>query len=210
MNQHHPLPSPSAPRIAAALLVMLTGCSVADPVGRTAEDTTAEEEAALTEQAALGGPARQHAPGPKMCQAESDCADACPPGSQGCTCHQVPHGPKLCLPTCAADADCPDLEVGPTLVCMAGVCAPDGPPPPPPGPPGGEGPPLCSNQADCDDGCPEDFAGCACHQPPHGPKICVPTCSADADCPSIGEGFGLNCVDGICAPPMAPPPPPGR
>ena len=58
----------------------------------------------------------------KSCSAQSDCAGACPPGSQGCTCHQSPMG-KVCVPTCTQASDCPVPPMG-ALTCQQGICVP--------------------------------------------------------------------------------------
>ena len=68
--------------------------------------------------------------------------------------------------------------------------------PPPPKP--------CSSEADCDGACPPGSAGCTCAATPHG-QACVPSCSADADCPAV-PGPPLGCDEGVCRPP---PPPEG-
>jgi hypothetical protein len=60
--------------------------------------------------------------GPKSCVTEADCAGACPPGSQGCTCHSAPMG-MVCVPTCSTSADCPMTPMG-ALQCNQGVCTP--------------------------------------------------------------------------------------
>ncbi len=144
-------------------------------------------------------------PGPQPCTAEADCADVCPPGSEACTCHQPPKGSKICVPTCAEDGDCPSVPDGPDLVCITseGICAPPTPPPPPPPPP----PQACRSDEDCAEGCPPGSKGCACHEAPHGETVCVPTCSADADCPALPNGPAMTCLDGgVCAPPPPPEP----
>ena len=66
-------------------------------------------------------------------------------------------------------------------------------------------PPQCSKQEDCANKCPSGSKGCACVAGPEGHKGCVPTCEADADCPSIPE-VQLKCHERICVPP----PPPRR
>jgi hypothetical protein len=62
--------------------------------------------------------------GPKSCTTSAECAGACPPGSQGCTCHQGMTG-LLCLPSCQADADCP-TGTQMALACdtQQGICVP--------------------------------------------------------------------------------------
>lgn len=68
------------------------------------------------------------APPPSPCQADADCAGACPEGSAGCACHSTPHGQKICAPTCGTDADCPSGDGFPPLSCRDNFCVPDGPP----------------------------------------------------------------------------------
>jgi hypothetical protein len=67
--------------------------------------------------------------GPPPCDGPEDCVDACPPGAQGCTCADGPMG-SACVPTCAEDADCEDIEGGPPLQCDEGrgICTPQGGP----------------------------------------------------------------------------------
>lgn len=62
--------------------------------------------------------------GPKSCVDAADCstADACPPGSKGCTCASSPMG-MICAPTCSTAADCPMGPMG-ALKCNMGVCVP--------------------------------------------------------------------------------------
>ncbi|MBW2528680.1 MAG: hypothetical protein JRI23_31185 [Deltaproteobacteria bacterium] len=191
--------SPSISRRAALLLggLALPACSVADASPRVADEAAALESP--EDQAGDRGPRRGPPPGPPPCDTSEDCTDRCPPGSAGCACHQVPHGGKLCIPTCAEDADCPELpEGGPELRCVEGICTP---PHPPPGP----GPKPCQAEQDCEEACPPGSAGCTCHQTP-GPKLCVPTCAEDEDCPAPPGGGGppMRCVDGVCAPPPPP------
>jgi len=135
---------------------------------------------------------------PPLCKTQAECANACPPGSKGCTCHALPDGNSVCAPTCSADADCPALPSAPPLACRDGVCAP--PPPPPP-------PKACETETDCADACPPGAKGCACRPAPKADKICVPVCSQDADCPALPFGPPLACHDGTCAPPPPPKPP---
>jgi hypothetical protein len=61
--------------------------------------------------------------GPKSCTTSSDCTNACPSGSKGCTCSTSPNG-MFCAPTCTASSDCPAGPMGTTLTCQNGVCAP--------------------------------------------------------------------------------------
>lgn len=61
--------------------------------------------------------------GPQSCTMASDCTNACPPGSKGCTCADSPMG-MICVPTCATAADCPMGPDGQTLTCNGGVCVP--------------------------------------------------------------------------------------
>jgi len=183
-------------------LPVLLACAVPDaPLTAANEHSTAEDQP-------LEGPGEGQPPGPppgpRSCAAEEDCSDACPPDAKGCTCHQPPHGAKICVPTCADDGDCPSLPHGPPLKCITaeGICAPPQPPPPPPKP--------CSTTADCVDACPPGAKGCTCHVTPHDEKLCVPTCDADADCPAPPHGPPMTCLEGgICAPPHPPPPPEG-
>lgn len=136
---------------------------------------------------------RRPPPRPPSCESNDDCVDACPDGSQGCTCHETPHG-KACIPTCSEDSDCPDVGE-PELRCHEGVCKP------PPGPPP---PTKCSEQADCADACPPGSKGCVCHDTPHG-KTCAPSCSEADDCPGPDGAPPATCEDGICRPPPPPP-----
>ncbi|MBW2453587.1 MAG: hypothetical protein JRI68_03715 [Deltaproteobacteria bacterium] len=181
---------------------VLLACAVPDgPVASTADEVGASDGQPLeaTQAAEPPGPP----PGPQPCSAEADCVNACPPGSKACTCHQPPHGPKICVPTCAGDGDCPSVPDGPHLVCITseGICAPPHPPPP--------RPQTCDSEEDCAEGCPPGSKGCTCHETPHGDTICVPTCSVDADCPALPHGLAMTCLEGgICAPPHPPPPPP--
>jgi hypothetical protein len=62
--------------------------------------------------------------GPASCNEEADCANACPPGTLGCTCSETPMG-RLCVPTCVENADCPEGPNG-QLICREGICAPEG------------------------------------------------------------------------------------
>ncbi len=61
--------------------------------------------------------------GPQTCEEEADCADACPVGALGCTCHERPSGERACVPTCESDADC-DLDGPVALTCHEerGIC----------------------------------------------------------------------------------------
>ncbi len=61
--------------------------------------------------------------GPQSCVSASDCTDACPPGSKGCTCSDSPMG-KICVPTCTTSADCPTGPNGQSLMCNNGICVP--------------------------------------------------------------------------------------
>jgi hypothetical protein len=73
-----------------------------------------------------GGPDDGGNPGgPPTCEEEADCADACPAGALGCTCHERPMGDSVCVPTCTSDSDC-DLGGPVPLTCMEqqGVCVP--------------------------------------------------------------------------------------
>jgi len=62
--------------------------------------------------------------GPQSCQMESECTNACPPGSMGCTCANSPMG-MICVPTCQNDNDCPSGPMG-QLRCETnmGICVP--------------------------------------------------------------------------------------
>lgn len=60
--------------------------------------------------------------GPQSCAMESDCVDACPPGSAGCTCSDSPMG-MVCVPTCTTASDCPSGG-GMTFACNNGICVP--------------------------------------------------------------------------------------
>lgn len=66
--------------------------------------------------------------GPQSCSDLSDCVDACPDGSFGCTCATTPQG-DLCVPTCTEDAHCEGLPGPGNLTCdeAEGICVPDGP-----------------------------------------------------------------------------------
>lgn len=55
-------------------------------------------------------------PGPKSCTQASDCTDACPPGSKGCTCSNSPQG-MICVPTCETSSDCPQTPTGQAMTC---------------------------------------------------------------------------------------------
>lgn len=209
MLDHERRTSPLAP-LPLLVLLLAPACSVADASPRLADEANDSlAESALTQPADGDEQGRPPPPGPPPCETEGDCTDSCPPDFHGCTCHQLPHGPKLCVPTCAEDADCPELPPGaPQLSCREGICAPTGPPPPPPV--GGDhpGPKPCSAEPDCDGACPPGSQGCTCHQVPHGLKLCVPTCDDASDCPKPPGGPPLGCREGICAPPFPPPPPP--
>ncbi|MCB9549849.1 MAG: YHYH protein [Myxococcales bacterium] len=61
--------------------------------------------------------------GPQACEEEADCVDACPTGSQGCTCFQGRMGNPRCAPTCNVAEDCPDVPDR-TFACRNQVCVP--------------------------------------------------------------------------------------
>jgi hypothetical protein len=61
--------------------------------------------------------------GPKACTQVSDCTNACPPGSYGCTCATTPMGMR-CVPTCLTNANCGTSPMGMQLYCRNGICAP--------------------------------------------------------------------------------------
>ncbi|MBK8257516.1 MAG: YHYH protein [Polyangiaceae bacterium] len=63
---------------------------------------------------------------------------------------------------------------------------------------GNMGPQSCVTESDCQGACPPGSLGCTCNDSPMG-KICVPTCTTSADCPS-GGGMTLQCMNGICVP----------
>jgi len=180
----------------------------------------------------MGG---KHHKMPKLCESDADCTE-CPAGEGACACKETPFGKKLCLVTCAADADCPKVEGAPPLSCHEGVCVPpkhDGKGPhrgkgrgmgrgmgEGPGmggcPMGGKGhkhPKVCETTADCTE-CPAGEGGCACTDTPMGKKLCLVTCATDADCGKVQGGPPLSCHEGVCVPPkmkgdMMPPPEPG-
>ena len=64
------------------------------------------------------------------------------------------------------------------------------------------GPAACGVQADCEaaDACPPDAGkGCTCTTTPQG-KLCIPACTADADCPKPPNQT-LTCgAAGVCVP----------
>jgi len=65
------------------------------------------------------------------------------------------------------------------------------------------GPESCEDEDDCVGACPDGALGCTCHENPQGDKICVPTCTEDADCEDLdGPPVGLTCdeAQGICIP----------
>ena len=64
---------------------------------------------------------------------------------------------------------------------------------------GGMGPQSCQSAADCTGACPPGSKGCTCSDSPMG-KICVPTCTVAADCPTGPSGQSLQCMNGICVP----------
>ena len=178
----------------AALGALAIGCS-------GALDASAAENDELGLEAPTGAEGTADAPPPKrppLCKTNAECTKGCPPESKGCTCHALPDGPSICVPTCSADADCPTGPGIPPLRCKEGVCAP----PPPPKPP------ACQTDGDCKDKCPPG-ASCACREAPLPAKICVATCGADSDCPAIPGAPPLVCADGTCHP-AKPPPPPSR
>jgi hypothetical protein len=75
---------------------------------------------------------------------------------------------------------------------------------PPPGDGGMTGPRACTTNADCAGACPAGSRGCTCNMSPMG-RICVPTCTSDADCPTTPMG-ALRCetMMRICVPRMGP------
>jgi len=175
---------------AAALALASTACA-----GGASADPAQEQSALPLESPA---PEQEGPPAPKTCQSQQDCNGACPSGSKGCACVSSPRGEKVCAPTCNADADCPVPPGAPPGKCdEGGICAP----PPPPRPK------TCQSVNDCSGACPPGSKGCTCAPTPHGQNVCAPTCSADADCPSVPGVPPLHCREGVCAPP--PPNPPG-
>ena len=157
-----------------------------------------EEGSALAEDGTQGGAigTQDHRPPPppRPCEADADCAQACPPGSLGCACAATPHGHKVCVPTCGTDADCPSPPDGTKLACDEGMCHPTSPPP-------GPRPKACAAEQDCQGACP-GAKGCTCHTTPHGEKLCIPTCGSDADCPRGPDGAPpMKCDEGVCKPP---------
>jgi hypothetical protein len=71
-------------------------------------------------------------------------------------------------------------------------------------PPSGSGgatplPKQCAAEQDCSGACPPEAKGCACADAPDG-KRCLPTCTADADCPTL-PGSALVCSpQKVCMP----------
>ena len=65
------------------------------------------------------------------------------------------------------------------------------------------GPAACTEEADCEGACPDGSVGCTCHSTPMGQR-CVPTCTTDADCPTLMGGRMLTCneMQGVCTPGM--------
>lgn len=63
--------------------------------------------------------------GPPSCETDSDCVNACPPGSMDCVCHESRNMGKICVPACETDADCPMVQ-NRQLTCdeAQGVCVP--------------------------------------------------------------------------------------
>jgi len=61
------------------------------------------------------------------------------------------------------------------------------------------GPKACTVAADCVGECPPGSVGCTCGTTPMG-KVCVPTCTKNADCPAGMMGQTLTCQQGVCAP----------
>jgi len=192
MNRIHPL---SFVAFAGIGLLAAAACAGGQP--GTDESPLALDQGAIEDPADLQA---HPPPRPPRCESSDECADLCPRGSQGCDCQPVgPNGEKICVPTCGSDADCPTPPDGIEIACRDGVCAPAGPPP------GGPRPKQCDGDAACADACPPGAKGCACHQTPHGDKVCAPTCGTDADCPS-GEGVPpLSCRENFCVPPGPPP-----
>lgn len=173
-------------------LLAASACAGGQPGG----DEPGSHDLAATE--GVDEPLAHPPPRPAPCESSASCRDACPPGSKACVCAAVgPRGEKACVPACDGDADCPSPPDGAKLQCREGICAPDKRPPPPPK--------RCDDDAACTEGCPPGAKGCACHQTPHGDKVCAPTCGTDADCPK-GEGIPpLTCREGFCVPPGPPP-----
>lgn len=191
----------------------IVACSATDTQARAAEESSLAGEAVEgPPQPAFpgeppppddppppGGPSSEQPPKrPPLCKTNADCEGACPTGSKGCTCHALPDGNSVCVPSCASDADCPTPPGAPPLKCHEGICAP---PPPPPKPA------ACETESDCSDACPPGAKACTCRPAPKAEKICMPVCSADADCPKLPGGPPLACHDGVCAPPPPPKPP---
>lgn len=183
--------------------LVLSGALGASIVACAADGASAAAPGTEHAEEALGDPRASQPPPPKRpptCKSEQDCSKGCPPGSRGCTCHALPHGPSVCVPTCAADGDCPAIPGVPPLSCRDGICAP---PPPPPRPA------ACETEQDCVSACPPGASGCTCRPLPEIDTVCVPVCTTDADCPSLPAGPPLTCHDGACAPPPPPRPPAG-
>jgi hypothetical protein len=61
------------------------------------------------------------------------------------------------------------------------------------------GPKACIAEADCVGACPPGSVGCTCSTTPMG-KLCIPTCTQNADCPAGMGGQTLTCQNGVCAP----------
>ncbi len=61
------------------------------------------------------------------------------------------------------------------------------------------GPGSCKTDSDCKGKCPPNIKQCGCADTPGG-KFCVPTCSADKDCPQFGKTTMTCTQQGHCAP----------
>jgi hypothetical protein len=118
----------SSVRFSAAVFVVLFGCFGCSG-GHSPDGDGTDAHADASSTPGPVGPARApdggHDDGisPPTCTAEKDCANACPPGTKGCTCAQTPNG-GLCIPTCETDADCPARPTGALTCSPQKTCTP--------------------------------------------------------------------------------------
>lgn len=136
--------------------------------------------------------------GPKPCQSDPDCVNACPPGSSGCACDSTPIG-MICVPTCQMNSDCPMGPMGMQLICVGGTCAPGMMGGGGAGGMGQMGPVTCQMNSDCFGACTPGSLGCECASLPMG-MYCTSTCTVDAHCPPGPMGSALTCQNGFCLP----------
>lgn len=113
--------------------------------------------------------------GNNNCQRDSDC-------QQGQTCQngQCQGGQQG---NCQRDSDCQQGQTCQNSQCQGG----------------GTGPKSCTSDNDCSGACPQGSQGCKCNNSPNG-KICVPTCTKDADCPQGPQQMRCDTNGGICIP----------